>query len=641
MSCHAQLANHKPLTKDSADALKARLADLAHMYCDMPTDISDFHMQRECLIAARGLRTNSDIHISKPDKGTGVVILNRSDYTTKMHNILDDATKFRKLGDAPEHDRTALLERKLTRRLLELHKSGELSDAIYDRIRPVGSQRPRMYGLPKTHKSGVPLRPILSMTNSAQHELAKWLTELLQPALCEVSDFTIKDSFTFADAMREYTVDCDNVTMCSFDIVSLFTNVPLTEAIDICALLLFHGGCEPPSLSESVFRELMLWATRNVEFSFDDVMYAQIDGVAMGSPLGPILANIFVGYHEKRAFADVSPTRSPLLYYRYVDDTFALFQNRAACENFLTHLNALHPSLKYTIEIESDGTLPFLDVLVEKSAKGFVTSVYRKPTFTGQYTRWDSFSPTRYKTGLIGILVDRAQRICSPCKLAAEINRIKDILRENGYPDRVIDYHVSRKLHGHTATPAFGPKRCPIYLKLPWRGKASQKFEKQIKQAVSGAFPSVEARVVFTTHRMISSVRKDVLPITQCSNVIYEFKCRCEARYVGRTSQRLADRMSQHVPASIRNRNTSARTQPSRTCRKPTVRTATDGGNSAIAHHLMNNQECAEQYCSSWFKVLSRARSFMHLRMLEAVYIQLNDPILCRQKEFVRTLALF
>ena len=122
------------------------------------------------------------------------------------------------------------------------------------------------------------------MTNSAQNELAKWLSELLQPALCEVSDFTIKDSFTFAESMRDCTVDCNNVTMCSFDITSLFTNVPLNEAIDICAFLLFHSGGEPPSLSESVFRELMMWATRNVEFSFNDVMYAQIDGVAMGSP---------------------------------------------------------------------------------------------------------------------------------------------------------------------------------------------------------------------------------------------------------------------------------------------------------------------------------------------------------------------
>jgi len=124
---------------------------------------------------------------------------------------------------------------------------------------PQGSQRPRMYGLPKAHKENIPLTPILSMIGSSQHELAKWLAEILVPVLKLYSSNCVKDAFTFANCIQN------------------------------CNL-------------EDTFRELMLIATRGVEFIFNNQMYKQLDGVAMGSPLGPALANIFVGFHESRLF---------------------------------------------------------------------------------------------------------------------------------------------------------------------------------------------------------------------------------------------------------------------------------------------------------------------------------------------------
>ena len=98
----------------------------------------------------------------------------------------------------------------------------------YNAIRPTGSQRSRMYGLPKTHKEGTPLRPILSMTGSSHHELGKWLAGLLQPVLERFSSHCISDSFTFAKTMQNLGID-PNVFMCSFDVSSLFTNVPLIK----------------------------------------------------------------------------------------------------------------------------------------------------------------------------------------------------------------------------------------------------------------------------------------------------------------------------------------------------------------------------------------------------------------------------
>eukprot|EP00794_Sanderia_malayensis_P010354 gene10355-11432_t len=181
----AQLARHEPVSDNELGSLKARLSDLAHAYCGTPIDLTDFYMHREHFQTIKSLRNSRDIPITKPDKGSGVVILNQKDYITKMGDILNDNSK---IGDVEKFDKTARLERKLQKRLHELVNKKQLTQCVYDRMRPGGSQRPRMYGLPKSHKPNIPLRPILSMVGSAQHQLAKWLSELLEPVLNLYSD---------------------------------------------------------------------------------------------------------------------------------------------------------------------------------------------------------------------------------------------------------------------------------------------------------------------------------------------------------------------------------------------------------------------------------------------------------------------
>ena len=262
-------------------------------------------MQKKWFSAITKLRRNDSITITKPDKGSGVVILNKSDYTNKMNNILHDETKFERVGPASTCDNTATIESRLQKRLLELFKAKLIPEDVYRFIRPTSYQRPRMYGLPKTHKPEVPLRPILSMTGSAHHELSKWLASLLQPVLDRYTAHCISDSFTFADYVRKLDGKIDSV-MFSFDVSSLFMNVPLDETIAICADTLHNISASQPCIPKQVFVELLHSATSAVEFSFDNTIYRQIDGVAMGSSLGPALANTFVGYYEEKLFSEIS-----------------------------------------------------------------------------------------------------------------------------------------------------------------------------------------------------------------------------------------------------------------------------------------------------------------------------------------------
>ena len=108
---------------------------------------------------------NEDIIITKPDKGSGVVILNKNEYNDKIMTILNDTNKFLDLGPATSNDNTAKIETQIQRRLLQLNKEKIISKTEYKAIRPTGSQRPSMYDFPNTHKKALSLRPILSIND--------------------------------------------------------------------------------------------------------------------------------------------------------------------------------------------------------------------------------------------------------------------------------------------------------------------------------------------------------------------------------------------------------------------------------------------------------------------------------------------
>ena len=285
---------------------------------------------------------------------------------------------------------------------------------------------------------------------------SKYLSALLQPVLEIYSNNCIKDSFLFVEEIRQLKLKPDESFLCFFDISSLFTNVPLAETIQVCADTPYEDDrIVPPTLPKDIFVQLMTAATFCVEFNFNNIMFRLIDGVAMGSPLGPALANIFVGYYKNKLFASNSKT---FLYQRYVDDIFSIFTTETQCDQFFAVLNSLHPSLRFTVEKEKDEVLPLLDVKIEKSSNKFLTSVYRKPTFTGLYTNWNSFELSKRKTNLVGTLVHRALKICSKSKLQEELNQIRSILQQNGYPEIVINSSIRNKISCFNLEPKEGPK---------------------------------------------------------------------------------------------------------------------------------------------------------------------------------------
>ncbi len=201
-------------------------------------------------------------------------------------------------------------------KVIRLHMSHDTGK----RIKPRGSRAGVMYGLPKVHKEHTSLRPIISAVKTYNYELAKYLDEILKPLIDDTS--MLNDTYDFVNKIGDlrHRTDC---YMVSFDVESLFTNVPTLEKIDILLNQAFKDGVEKfHNLTRSELKKFLVTCTQESNFQFNGKFYDQIDGVAMGSPLGPFFANAFMSHFEtkhKQALNKLGVTK----WYRYVDDIFA------------------------------------------------------------------------------------------------------------------------------------------------------------------------------------------------------------------------------------------------------------------------------------------------------------------------------
>ena len=229
-----------------------------------------------------------------------MVLDDKDVYVKYLENILKEQSKFEKVKI-----KTRILnfqvnhEKRINEYLKSLKNSGSLSMGQYKKIKAVGSRPGLLYGLCKVHEAIVdtcsPFRPILSAIGAPTYKITKFLVPVLN--CLTVNEFTIKDSFEFAKEI----VDQDNsLFMASLDVDSLFANIPLDETVNICTESIFSESDTVEGLNKSEFKELLSLATKKSYFIFNELLYKQIDGVAMGSPLGPTLANAFLCFYEKK-----------------------------------------------------------------------------------------------------------------------------------------------------------------------------------------------------------------------------------------------------------------------------------------------------------------------------------------------------
>jgi len=195
---------------------------------------------------------------------------------------------------------------------------------------------------------------------------------------------------------------------------------------------------------------LAKFCLRSTFFSFQGEFYEQTIGVAMGSPLSPIVANLYMEKFEKEALN--SYPLKPSLWKRYVDDTNVIWPHgKNELKSFFEHLNNRLADIKFTMELEENGSIPFLDVLITRKEDGTLGHrVFRKKTNTESYLHVDSHRHPSQKIGFINTLAIRASRISDTDHLQEEKDHLKEVFLNIGYEPKAIKKALDKANSGHS-----------------------------------------------------------------------------------------------------------------------------------------------------------------------------------------------
>ena len=350
--------------------------------------------------ALREFKQNNDITIRKADKTNSLVIMDTTDYLTKVNSILSDSSKFSKLKKNPTED----IKRKINRAIEVINaEAGPHHLATLE-----GHYTPGyIYGNPKIHKdvNNPPIRPIISQIGTPVYDVAKYINSVIVKYMPK--QYMINSTNEFVNICK--TIDSPT-HMVSLDVESLFTNVPVDDTIEIILNHVYNNDLlRKPNIPKVIMKRLLKTCTTECPFySPTGEIYVQKDGISMGTPLGPTFANYYMCELENNAFATLS--NKPKVYCRYVDDCFLMIDNIDQLHRLKKYFED-NSVLKFTTEFEINKKLPFLDVLLSRENHQLHTSVYRKATNIGDCLNYNSICPDQYKEAVIKTFLHRAYNI--------------------------------------------------------------------------------------------------------------------------------------------------------------------------------------------------------------------------------------
>ncbi len=359
-------------------------------------------------------------------------------------------------------------------------------------------------------------------------------------------------------------------------------------------------------MNREELKKLLIICTQKSHFQFNGDYYEQIDGVAMGSPLGPLFASFFMSSFERKHMP-VLKTMGIIKWLRYVDDIFATMSEKGAAEQALNYLNAQHPNIKFTIEHEEKNKLPFLDTLVGRHKDRYTTSVYHKSTYTGLYLNWTSLTARRYKIGLIKCLANRIWNICSdPKERETELIKLRFTLLQNEYPPDIVDQELKafkeRKMKPSSLPPKPDKKR---FIVLPYTNRKCEEFAFRLKNLVDSNFNDLDFNVAFKTPRTIGHLfpyKDRIQHNEEKSMLVYKITCKnCESTYIGKTARILSHRINEHKL----------------------------GSSSACRQHIQTNPDHCMDYEN--IEIIDTADNDLKLRIKELLHILKKKPSLNKQ----------
>ena len=322
-------------------------------------------------------------------------------------NILN-TEQFRKL----DRDPTKLIESKIQRAVRKI-KSHLSNQTIND----------------------LPLSSIISHIDAASYQLTKYLAKLLSPL--STSEYTVANNTEFINHVKRMNIPKDH-SFISFDVKSLNTYVPLDFTINVILRRIYNENEIHTNIKRSEMKELLLLCTKNIHFTFNSDIYQQCHGVAVGSPMGTVIAGIFMVELERTLLPRLTEYMTP--WKRYVDDTIATIK-LTSIDHVLMILNTFHKNIKFTYELEINKKISFLDVLLIRKNETLETTIYRKSTNDGVYLHWDSSAPKNWKRSTLRSILTTAYKMRSTKELLdKELKRIeREFIEINGYTEWIVN----------------------------------------------------------------------------------------------------------------------------------------------------------------------------------------------------------
>ena len=344
--------------------------------------------------------------------------------------------------------------------------------------------------------------------------------------------------------------------MVSFDVTSLYPNIPIIDTLNIIKDYVNNDDqfTRKTAIPQDKFLDLVHLVLTTTWYTFNSQFYQKTDDIAMGGPPSSTTAEIYMQAYERTAIT--TALHPPKVWERFVDDVYSILK-RTHLENFFHHINNLHQNIKFTMEEESNGELAFLDTLLKRNNREISVLVYRKPTHTDQYLHYSSHHQTSCKESVVSSLFNRAYSIITnKDDLHKENARIKEVLKENGYRESIINKIFRRITNNHclpqsqqlTQATDIQEEGIRISINLPYVEGTSEKLLRILR--------SHKIRSTFyaeMTLRKLLCKPKDRVATEDKNNIFYETDCsNCQAVYFGESKWSLKSRSDEHK-RSVRN----------------------------------------------------------------------------------------
>ena len=333
--------------------------------------------------------------------------------------------------------------------------------------------------------------------------------------------------------------------------------------------------------------------TRQNYFTHNNETITQYDGLAMGAPSSGLIAEFFLQHTENTHLARLSRKHKIVNYFRYVDDILLIFDpSHTDIQAILADFNTLHPNLSFTAEVESDNTINYLDISIQKTPTGLKTAIFRKPTFSDTIIPYTSNHPTQHKFAAPRFLYNRLNSYnLHRQQFDNELNVIHNILHNNSFP---IMSHKHRHNHNTTHEQRTQPKR--KWATFTYIGKETLH--------ITNAFRHTDLKIAFRTNNTLDHLLRHKTPPPDkfTSSGVYKLTCPdCDKAYVGQTGRSFSKRYDEHRRAFHNN----------------------NSHNSNFARHLLENSHSFGPI-SNIMQVLHHQDKGAHLNTMENFYIHVE-----------------